>query len=86
MADQQLFNRKIYGVWGCAVLPQGTPEHLGISASELQSTMPMYCHVHSTFFSRYGWMIGRPRSEQNVADVCANTPPPRKHFSLEKKN
>ncbi|KAK6018982.1 hypothetical protein OSTOST_15400 [Ostertagia ostertagi] len=46
---------------------------------ELQKTMPLYCHVHSTFFPRYGWVLGRPRSEQEVADLYANTPPPQ-HF------
>ncbi|VDM61988.1 unnamed protein product [Angiostrongylus costaricensis] len=30
-------------------------------------------------FPRFGWVIGRPRSEQDFADLYANTPPPP-HF------
>ncbi|KAK6031417.1 hypothetical protein OSTOST_02434, partial [Ostertagia ostertagi] len=55
--------------------PEALTERFGVSAMELQKTMPLYCHVHSTFFPRYGWVLGRPRSEQEVADLYANTPP-----------
>ncbi|KHJ89232.1 hypothetical protein OESDEN_10949 [Oesophagostomum dentatum] len=59
--------------------PPALIEHLGVSASELQGKIPIFCHVHSTIFPRFGWMIGRPKSEQDVADLYANVPPPQ-HF------
>ncbi|WKY11269.1 hypothetical protein Q1695_003101 [Nippostrongylus brasiliensis] len=59
--------------------PTALSDLFKVSAEELQRTMPLYCHVHSTFFPRFGWVVGRPRSEQDVADLYANTPPPQ-HF------
>ncbi|VDL80916.1 unnamed protein product [Nippostrongylus brasiliensis] len=59
--------------------PTALSDLFKVSAEELQRTMPLYCHVHSTIFPRFGWVVGRPRSEQDVADLYANTPPPQ-HF------
>ncbi|VDM76954.1 unnamed protein product [Strongylus vulgaris] len=57
--------------------PPALIERLGVPFAELQSKLPLYCHIHSTVFPRFGWMIGRPKSEQDVADLYANAPPPR---------
>ncbi|KAK6754959.1 hypothetical protein RB195_013749 [Necator americanus] len=59
--------------------PKALTDHFGVTALELQKSMPLYCHVHSTIFPRFGWIIGRPKSEQDVADLYANIPPPQ-HF------
>uniref|UniRef100_A0A7I4YVB7 PseudoU_synth_2 domain-containing protein n=1 Tax=Haemonchus contortus TaxID=6289 RepID=A0A7I4YVB7_HAECO len=59
--------------------PRALTDHLGVTAAELQRMMPLFCHVHSTFFPRYGWKIGRPKREQDYADLYANVPPPQ-HF------
>ncbi|EYC03629.1 hypothetical protein Y032_0092g2531 [Ancylostoma ceylanicum] len=62
--------------------PQALTDHFGVTALELQKAMPLYCHVHSTIFPRFGWMIGRPKSEQDVADLYANIPPPQHFLSM----
>ncbi|KAJ1351542.1 hypothetical protein KIN20_007575 [Parelaphostrongylus tenuis] len=71
--------KDIRRVRGRRYFPQALTSLFGVPESELRKAMPLYCHVHSTIFPRFGWMIGRPRSEQDVADLYANTPPPP-HF------
>lgn len=71
--------KDLYRARHARFFPKELTQLFDVTAPELQKSMPLYCHVHSTFFPRYGWMLGRPRSEQDVADLYANTPPPN-HF------
>ncbi|CAJ0591267.1 unnamed protein product [Cylicocyclus nassatus] len=70
--------KDLHRIRGKRYVPTAFSERLGIPAEEL-GKLPMYCHIHSTVFPRFGWIIGRPKSEQDVADLYANAPPPQ-HF------
>ncbi|KJH52309.1 hypothetical protein DICVIV_01511 [Dictyocaulus viviparus] len=59
--------------------PPAVPQLLGVSQPDLIKAMPIYCHVYSTIFPRFGWILGRPKGQQDVADLYANAPPPP-HF------
>ncbi|VDN28958.1 unnamed protein product [Cylicostephanus goldi] len=70
--------KDLHRIRGKRYIPPALSARLGIPAEEL-GKLPMFCHIHSTVFPRFGWIIGRPKSEQDVADLYANAPPPQ-HF------
>ncbi|CAI4223619.1 unnamed protein product [Auanema sp. JU1783] len=62
--------------------PAALSQKLEMNPDLLRQSIPLYCHVYSTVFPRYGWVPGLSKDQQDVTDLVASVPPPDHFLSM----